>query len=34
MNVTGVPGSVVRRYATQQLTQAAYDEVLDDSQVV
>jgi hypothetical protein len=34
MNVTGVPGSVVRCYATQQLAQAAYDEALDDGQVV
>jgi len=34
MNVTGVPGSVVHCYATQQLAQAAYDEALDNGQVV
>ena len=34
LNVNGVPGSLARHYSTQQLAQAAYDEALDNGQVV
>ena len=33
-NVSNVPGGLARRYATRQLAQAAFDNALDDGQVI
>ena len=33
-NVSKIPGGFARRYNTQELAQAAYDEALDAGQVV
>jgi hypothetical protein len=33
-NVSGVPGGLACRYNTQELAQAAYDEALENGQVV